>query len=85
MRGLLYFASVVVAALSPSQAAEGAIGLKCSQWLDPRTYLHYDARTKQITDGRPPKARPVSEDVKVATVSGHHSLDYLATAIGRTA
>jgi hypothetical protein len=97
VRGLLYFASVVVAALSASQAAEAAIGLKCSQWLDARTYLHYDARTKQITNGRPPTARPMSEDVDARVawanwyITGHYAarflldkqLGYLGAAVGQ--
>jgi hypothetical protein len=87
----------MVIALMASEVAEAAIGLRCSQWLDARMYLHYDARTKRFTDGRPPTARPVSEDVDTMVawanwyIIGHFAarllldkeLGYLGAVIGR--
>jgi hypothetical protein len=63
MRNLLCAAAVVVA-LSPVIEAQAAMGLKCSQFLDARTYIRFDPATKQFTDARPPTVPPVSQDVE---------------------
>jgi hypothetical protein len=76
---LAFFAIVACCATS----AEAAMGLKCSQWLDARAYIRYDARTNQFRDERPRTVAPVSteieEKVSWATwyISGHVAARFL--------
>jgi hypothetical protein len=74
MRRFLYVATLA-AALSPGVETHAAMGLKCSQWLDVRAYLRYDAQTKKFVDERPQTMPPVSEDVdtKMAWASWYMS------------
>jgi hypothetical protein len=58
-----WYAATLVAALIPAAKAQAEMGLLCSQWLDARAYIRFDARTKQFRDERPRTVPPVSEDV----------------------
>jgi hypothetical protein len=59
------------------------MGLTCSQWLDARAYVRYDARTNQMTDARPRTVPPLSEDVEAKMgwanwyLSGHVAARFL--------
>jgi hypothetical protein len=55
------FAIVLSCAFVP--ASHAAMGLRCSDWLNARAHVRYDARTNQYIQINPKNARPVPPDV----------------------
>jgi hypothetical protein len=49
--------------LSSAPQSQAAMGLRCSDWLNPRAHARYDPRTQKFVPVNPPGAPPVSDDV----------------------
>jgi hypothetical protein len=71
-----WYVAAIVAALIPVKA-QADMGLKCSEWLEGRRYIRYDAQTKQFRDERPRTVPPVNQEVETKIIwagwylSGH--------------
>jgi hypothetical protein len=49
--------------------SEAAMGLRCSDWLNARQYVSYDARSNRYVSVQPKNARPVSKDTDEKSAS----------------
>jgi hypothetical protein len=63
MLRIICIAALGIGLLLYATQTQAAIGLKCSEWLDARAYIRYDARTNQFIDTRPKTVAPVREEI----------------------
>src|SRR4051812_43340943 len=61
--GVVALLGVILSCLL-TQGGHAAVGLRCSDWLNARSYTRYDPTTKRYVEAKPKNARPVPKEVE---------------------